>query len=390
MSKQAETIDAELDAAVERGAVAGLVAVVANRDGIIYEHAAGGGGPNGTSMATDAIFRIASMTKALTCLSAMQLVERGLLTLDDPLRDILPELAGTQVLAGFDAANVAQLRPRTREVTLRQLLTHTAGFSYEFLDANFDQYMKGAGIADGPDGPGFLKVPLIADPGTAWNYGLNTDWAGRAVQVASGQRVDDYFRENITEPLKLVDTGFVLDDAQASRLVTSHRREEGGGLAPATMGPAPKSVEHPSAGGGLYATARDYATFIRAFLGEGSVDGTQILSPDSIREMGKGQIGDIEVTRMRSCNPGFSNDFDLLTGVPTTFGLGFLINRQPVAGGRSAGSMAWAGIFNTYYWIDPTQDIAGVFMSQALPFCDAPTLRAFEGFERATYRAFRT
>ncbi len=383
-------IDAVLRRAVEAGEVPGVVAMAATQNGVAYEGAFGRRDlVHGPEMTLDTIFRIASMTKAITSVAAMQLVEAGELELDQPISRVLPELAAPQVLIGFDAAGKPRLRPARRPLTLRHLLTHTAGFGYEMLSSDLIRFVQRTGTPSISTGKlASLLLPLLFDPGERWQYGINIEWAGRAVEAASGKPLDVYLREHVFAPLGISDTGFALSPEQTARLVHVHQRRADGSLEPITV-ETPQNPEFWAGGGGLYSTGRDYLTFQRMVLGQGHLDGVTLLRPDTVAAMASNQTGDFDAGIMRTAMPDRTNDFALFPGMRCQWGLGWMITPQPGPNGRSAGSLTWGGIFNSYYWIDPAKQVAGVILTQFLPFADPCALALSGAFERAVYTALR-
>jgi methyl acetate hydrolase len=379
--------DLVLRKGIDNGDVPGVVAAAATREGTIYEGAFGRRAlPEGPQMTVDSVFWIASMTKAVTSTAAMQLVERGKLSLDGRIRDVLPELAHPQVLEGFDAAGEPRLRPAKRPITLRHLITHTAGFGYDIWNPDLLRYEEKKGI------PGIiscenkaLTMPLTFDPGDKWEYGINIDWIGKAVERVSGQKLGDYFRDNLFGPLGMKDTSFKLTESQRARLVGMHARGADGALAPMPF-EIPQEPEFQMGGGGLYGTAADYLAFMRLFLNEGrGPDGKAVLKPETVKAAAQNQMGDLNVRLLKAAIPPYSNDAEFFPGMVKKWGLGFMINTERVPGGRSAGSLAWAGLANTYFWIDPAAGIAGVILMQLVPFADAKALALFAKFENAVY-----
>ena len=370
--------------------VPGVVAFAATDKEPIYQGAFGKRSlaPDGAAMTVDSVFWIASMTKAITSTAAMQQVEQGKLSLDQPISTVLPELASVQVLEGFDASGAPKLRPAKRPITLRHLLTHTAGFTYDIWDANTARYEKQAGI------PGIitcqnaaLRTPLAFDPGERWEYGINIDWAGKAVERVSGQKLGAYFQEHLFGPLGMADTSFKLSPSQRARLVAMHARGADGSLAP-TAFEIPQEPEFEMGGGGLYSTAADYMRFCQLFLHDGRAEsGAQVLRPETVALMGQNQMGDITVVALKTENPASSLDAEFFPGMVKKWSTAFMINTQDAPTGRSAGSLAWAGLGNTYFWIDPKRRVAGVILMQLLPFVDHAALQAFSQFETATYKA---
>jgi methyl acetate hydrolase len=383
------TLESRLDAVLAHGCasggVGGVTAAVGTRDSLIYK---GGFGKRAigseTPMTADTVGWIASMTKAVTAACAMQLVEQGKLSLDGPIADVLPVLAQTQVLAGFDAQGQPKLRPAKQPITLRHLMTHTAGFSYDIWSPDIAAYQKARDI------PGViscrniaLSTPLLFDPGERWEYGINIDWIGKAVEAASGETLGQYMTAHLLAPLGMTDTGFKLGANQAARLAAIHvRGPEGLAATPIVLEQSP---EFEMGGGGLYGTVGDYLKFARMILNGGMLDGVRVLAPETVAKMSRNAMGALRCTPMKSVNAGSSNDVNFVAGME--WGLSFMINPQPLATGRSAGSLAWAGLANSYYWIDPSQGIAGVFMTQILPFADKEALPLFEAFETEVYRS---
>jgi methyl acetate hydrolase len=386
-------VDEVLRQAAETKEVPGVVAVAANSDGVIYEGAFGKRDlANGTDMTADSVFWIASMTKALTATAAMQLVEQGKLQLDEPISKVLPELAAPQVLEGFDDKGQPKLRPAKRPITLRQLLTHTAGFTYDLWDADTAQYVKAANL------PGIiscknaaLTTPLAFDPGDRWEYGINIDFAGKAVEAVSGQGLNVYLREHIFQPLGMKDTDFVIGPDQKKRLVTVHARKPDGGLDPIEFG-VPQEPEFFMGGGGLYGTGRDYLAFLQMLMHGGEFNGARLLRPETVAQMSKNNIGDVNISRvvLKTTAPPSTPDVDmgqLFPGQDIKWGLSFLINPQEGPAGRSGGSLSWAGLANTYFWVDPSKQVAGVILTQILPFVDSRVLSLYGKFESGVYKA---
>ena len=378
-------IDAALRAATGTGEVAGITAVAVSATEVLYQGTFGKADlMSGRPLAPDAIFRLASMTKAITSVGAMQLVERGKLALDQPIAAWLPHLAAPMVLDGFDGP-MPRLRPAKRPITLRHLLTHTAGFGYDVWNGNLRRAMAALGLPGRPTSVDELaRTPLLFDPGERWNYSIATDVVGHAIEAASGMRIDAYLAAHVTGPLGMADTTFTLTDSQRARLVTMHQRQEDGSLAagdrPAGHGPA-----FLAGGGGLCSTAGDYSRFLQMLLRGGSRDGARLLAAETVAEMARNQIGDVTVVPMRSVVPSSSYDCDFFPGMAQKWGLGFLINTEAGPNGRNPGSLCWAGLVNTYFWVDPAAGVAGLFLSQSMPFADPKALAVLAAFERGVY-----
>jgi CubicO group peptidase (beta-lactamase class C family) len=382
-------IDSALRSAASAREVPGVVALAATDHGILYEGIFGkrrlGEGP---AMTRDTVFRVASMVKLITSVAALQLVEQNKLSLDAPVPDIEPAVGTPQVLDGFDGKGLPQLRPAKRPITLRHLLTHTSGFAYRLWDAKAVQYARSLELLPKAQRKLAPATPLMFDPGERWQYGNSIDWVGRIVEAIGGEPLDGYFRQHILDPLGMNDTAFVIGPRQREREASAHRRGPDGSL---TAEPLEQNSPRQtfSGGGGIYSTAPDYLTLIRALLAGGTLDGASILRPETVALMGQNQIGDIDVGILKTTVPALSNDVDLCPSVTCKWGFGHMINMQPLAGGRSAGSLTWGGLLNTYYWIDPARKIAAVFMTQVLPFADSRALRLYRQFEHGIYGALK-
>jgi CubicO group peptidase (beta-lactamase class C family) len=371
--------------------IPGAVAIAANSKETIYQGAFGKRDlSKDDAMTLDSVFWIASMTKAITTAGAMQLVEQGKLSLEAPIGKLLPDLASPQVLEGFDAKGEPKLRPAKNPITLRHLMTHTAGFAYDIWNGDMVKYLERSGT------PGIitckndaLKTPLMTDPGTRWEYGTNIDFVGKAVEAVSGKRLDAYLRDHLFTPLGMSDTGFKLTEQQRKRLVGMHARGPDGSLAPIPF-ELEQDPEFHMGGGGLYGTAGDYIKFTQMILNKGRGNGNQVLKPETVAMMGKNHIGELNMTKMNSALPDFTNDVDLYPDMAKKWGLSFMINTAKTPEGRGPGSLFWAGLANTYFWIDPSRDISGVILMQLLPFSDKKCLEALAGFERGVYAGLDT
>jgi methyl acetate hydrolase len=379
-------IDALLRQKSDAREIPGVVAMAATGKEVIYQGAFGKRDlSKDDAMTADSVFWIASMTKAITAAAGMQLVEQGKLSLEAPIGSVLPDLAAPQVLEGFDANGEPKLRPAKSPITLRHLMTHTAGFAYNLWNGDMVRYLEKTGtppVATGKNAA--LKVPLMTDPGTRWEYGTNIDFVGKAVEAVSGKRLDAYLRDHLFTPLGMSDTGFKIGDAQRRRLVSVHARGPDGALSPIPF-EVEQNPESHMGGGGLYGTAGDYIKFTRMILNKGRGNGNQVLKSETVAMMGQNHIGELNMTRMNSAVASATNDADFYPDIAKKWGLSFLINTAKTPEGRSPGSLAWAGLANTYYWIDRARDVTGVILMQVLPFADAKCLEAFAGFERGVY-----
>lgn len=385
--KGSERISAVLKQGVESGAVPGVVAAVADREGVIYEQAFGERAlGSGQAMSTDTVCWIASMTKAITSVAALQCVERGQLELDAPAKNVCPELGQVGVLTGFDSQGRPVTRAPKRDITLRHLLTHSAGFSYEIWNTDMQKVQAALDIPSITECKNkALTLPLLFDPGQGWEYGINIDWAGKMIEKVSGQSLGQYLRDNLFAPLGMNSTGFYITDEMRRRLASTHLRGEDGKL---SLFPfeIPQAPEFEMGGGGLYSTAGDYLKFLRMILNHGQLGGERILTPEGAVSLGLNHMGDCRVYKLKTAIP-LSNDAEFFPGIPKSWSLAFQINHEPAPTGRSAGGLMWAGLANSYYWLDPSAGLAGVYITQIFPFADHRSLPLFYDFETAVYQS---
>ncbi|HKV14273.1 MAG TPA: serine hydrolase domain-containing protein [Reyranella sp.] len=383
-------VDKLLKESVAKGDVPGVVAVATDAKGTTYEGGFGKrvlGQP--TEMTPDTVVWIASMTKAITGAAAMQQVERGKLSLDGPAKAVIPYLGEVEVLEGFDDKGKPRTRKPRRDITLRHLLTHTAGFCYEIWNPDIAKYQQAMGV------PGItgcenkaLTTPLVFDPGERWDYGINIDWAGKMVETVSGQKLGQYLKDNVLGPLGMDSTAFFISPDMRGRLAKIHHRGADGSLTPDMELEIPQQPEFEMGGGGLYGTAGDYLKFVRMMLNQGRSDrGEQVLKPETVAQMSKNAMGDSKVCLLKTAMAPLSNDAEFFPGIEKQWGLSFMINNAQAPTGRSAGSLAWAGLANTYYWIDQKKGLGGVYATQVLPFADVKSLPLYYAFEKAVYDA---
>jgi CubicO group peptidase (beta-lactamase class C family) len=374
MAFDGSAIKALLDGAVSNGAAHGIAAVVVDRNGQLFHHAAG-------EARERTMFRNASMTKAVATTAALQLVEQGRLSLDASVESILPEFGRLQVLEGFDG-DKPRLRPPVSRATVRQLMTHTAGLGYPFLSEKLLRYLELTGEPSPLSGSKRgLSLPLVNDPGTTWEYGVNVDWLGLIVEQICGQNLGRYLRQHVYGPLEMNDSTFAPSADDRDRLLRVMQRQANGKLAPSPHD-LPAASEWDAAGHGSYGTVQDYGRFVQAWLN----DGAGVLKPATVRMALKNHIESIKLPEsIKSTMPELSNDVAALP-VPQSWGLGFHLTLADLRGMRSNGTADWAGLFNSYYWIDRTRGIGGVLMTQLLPFFDMRVLETLMGFEMAVYQ----
>jgi methyl acetate hydrolase len=377
-------IDQVLLDAVESGVVPNVAAIAADRDGVIYEGAVGyreAGGQDPVSTATH--FRIMSMTKIVATTAALQQIERGKLDTSAPVAEYCPEFAELQVLDGFDG-DTPRLRPPASQATVHQLLTHTSGLGYWFFNAELVRWHEATGIPNVVAGlNSTFTAPLLTDPGTRFNYGINIDWLGRVVEAITGQALDVVIKENITGPLGMKETTFAMDDAQQANCTPVHVKGEDGSWISAghVLNPEPEWM---AGGHGLFSTPRDYIKFQRALLRGGELDGERVLAPETVDLAFTNQIGDLEFPPdLPTCDPAATDNFT--AGPGWKWGYGLLLNPMDIPGMRRGGSGAWAGLCNTQFWIDRSSGLCASIYSNTLPFATPDALGLYAGFEQALY-----
>ena len=379
-------IDAVLQEGVASGAVPNIVAVAADRNGTIYEGAAGSRVAGGDEpVGPDTRFRIMSMTKMVATAAALQQVERGALDLDAPVEKYCPEFAALQVLDGFDG-DTPRLRAPASQATVKQLVTHTAGLGYWFWNADLMRWEAATGTPNVLSGSNVIfGAPMVADPGTTFTYGINTDWLGKVIEAASGMTLDVAVKDGITAPLGMNETSFAPSDDQREGLVPVHLKGADGtwGASEIELALTP---EYYAGGHGLHSTPRDYLLFQRALLGGGTVDGTRILQEATVKAAFTNQIGDLDFpASIETADPASSASFN--AGPGYKWGYGLLLNTHDIPGMRRAGSGAWAGLLNTHFWVDPSAGVTGAIYTQFLPFVTPEAYQVYVDFEKALYAA---
>jgi CubicO group peptidase (beta-lactamase class C family) len=378
-------IDKVLQEAVGTGAVPHVAAIAADRDGVIYEGGAGVriAGESDDPVTTATQFRVMSMTKMVCTAAALQQVERGELDLDAPVDTYVPAFADLQVLDGFDG-DTPRLRPPASRATVKHLMTHTSGLAYWFWDADLMHYEQVTGVPNVVPGKAeAFQAPLVADPGTRFVYGINTDWLGRVVEAVAGTTLDVVVKERITGPLGMADTMFRLDEQRYANCVTVHVPGQDGGWVSAgeILNQAP---DWWAGGHGLYSTPRDYVRFERALLRGGELDGERILQQATVDAAFTNQIGDLDFPPdIPTADPGVTAALSL--GPGWKWGYGLLLNTTDVPGMRRAGTGAWAGLFNTHFFVDRTTGICASIYTNSLPFITEGPWTLYQDFERALY-----
>lgn len=382
-----QEIDRLLQQSIGPGKLHCAAVTLFDRDGVTLETAAGTHAVDAaTPMTVDSVVWVASLTKALTATAAMVMVERGELDLDAPAGNLVPWLGEVEVLEGFDADDEPILRPKNGHITLRQLLTHTAGFGYGFWSDKLARFENVTGLPPiGGRTLASLKAPLLFDPGTDWLYGISIDWAGLLVEAASGKTLGQFMQTEILDPLGMTSTGFDPTASMRKRQVRQAQRGGDGALYHPEPAASSSEPELEMGGGGLFSTVRDYARFCRMILNGGELDGTRVLKPETVAMMSRNQMGENRVKLLPTTLPEATGDAEFFPGIEKTWGLSFMINEQDAPTGRPAGSLAWAGMANSYYWIDPKNGIGGVFTTSLLPFVDRVALPLYLEVEKTVY-----
>jgi len=379
------SIDEVLADAVANGAVPNVVAMAADRDGVIYEGAAGpqAAGGNEAPASPDTHFRIMSMTKMVCTVAALQQTEQGQLDLDAPIDTYCPEFADLQVLDGFDG-DTPKVRPPASRATVKQLITHTTGLGYWFWNADLVRWEAATGTPNVLAGTNVIfTAPLLADPGTRFVYGINTDWLGKVVEAASGVTLDVAVKDGITGPLGMDETSFRMSDEQRAGSTPIHLKGEDGTWAASEID-LNQEPEYWAGGHGLHSTPRDFLKFQRALLGDGTFEGTKILDKSTVDDAFSNQIGDLDFpAAIATADPASTHDFN--AGEGFKWGYGLLLNTEDVPGRRKAWSGAWAGLCNTHFWVDRASGITGAIYSQFLPFVPPEAMQMYADFETALY-----
>ena len=367
--------------------VAGVAALATDRNGPIYEGAAGVrtvGSP--APFTTDTVCAIFSTTKAIAGTVALMLMDEGSLDMDEPAKTYAPAIGELQVLDGFEDDGTARLRAPKREITTRMLLTHTAGFGYDFFNESYFKLAQQGQPSVIEASRAAINTPLLFDPGERWEYGSNIEWAGQVIEGITGQRLGEAMRERIFEPLQMTSTAFTMTEAMRARLASIHQRADDGSIAALDL-ILPQDPEIDMAGHGLYSTADDYAKFIRMWLNDGAGPDGQLLDPETVEMAAGNHLGELKIHMLPGVIPALSNDAEFFPGMPKSWAITFMINDEDAPTGRPAGSLAWAGLANLYYWIDRRSGGGGFWATQLFPVADPTSVGGYLDFESAVYQS---
>jgi len=368
--------------------VPGVVAMLTDRRGNTYEGAAGerqlGAGQN---MTTDTVFAIFSTTKAITGTAVMQCVEEGKLDLDTPARNYVPDIGKLQVLDGFDGDGSPRFRAPKRDITTRMLMLHTAGFAYDIFNETYNRLAQEHGQPSViTASKAALMTPLLFDPGERWEYGSNLDWCGQIVESIRGKRLGEVMKERIFEPLGMTDIAFSLTPSMRARLAILHQREANGSLTPMPDLQLPQDPEIHMGGHGLYGTVGEYMKFIRMWLNDGAGQSGRVLKAETVQAAVRNGLGDKKIKMLPGVIATLSNDAEFFPGLSKSWAYSFMVNDTEAPTGRPAGALGWAGLANSFFWIDRQNGIGGYWATQILPFADPTSFGGYMEFETAAYR----
>lgn len=393
-SKFKTAADTVLDYTVNRfGGAPGVVAMVTDRKANVYEGAVGKRElGKDQPMTTDSVFAIFSTTKALAGTCVMQLVEEGKISLSDPAKKYVPEIAEIGVLTGFDASGQPTTRPPKRDITINDLMLHTSGFCYEFFSADDLKYRTAKNIPTVVScTSASIKTVLLHDPGERWTYGVNIDWLGKIVEQQRGKRLGEVMKERLFAPLDISDMAFTMTDSMKARRVTIHDRAADGKLTPLPELALPQPPELDCGGHGVYASIGEYMKFIRMILNDGAGPNGRVLKAETVARMcedGLAKMG-LQSTGWVTSIPSLTNAGEFFPGIEKGWAYTFMTNREETPSGRPAGSLMWAGLANTFFWIDRKNGVGGYWATQILPFQDIASYPGFVDFETALYRSLK-
>lgn len=371
--------------------VPGVVAMITDRSANTYEGAMGermlG---SGNAMTVDTVFAIFSTTKAITGTAIMQCVEEGKLDLDAPAKNYAPDIGKLQVIEGFDAAGKPKLRAPKRDITTRMLMLHTAGLGYDFFNATYNRLAQEHGQPSVITcSKASMMTPLLFDPGDKWEYGSNIDWCGQVVEGIRGKRLGEVFKERVFAPLGMQDITFSMTPSMKSRLAVIHQREANGSLTPLPDLTLPPNPEVDMGGHGLYGSIGEYMKFIRMWLNDGAGAHGRVLKKETVETAVRNGLQNQKVVMLPGVIPTLSNDAEFFPGVKKSWSYTFMVNDEEAPTGRPAGAIGWAGLANSFYWIDRRNGFGGYWATQILPFADPTSFGGYMDFETAAYAAHR-
>ena len=370
--------------------VPGVVAMARDRAGVVFSGAAGARRLGAAEpMSEDTVFALFSCTKALTVTAALRLVEDGRLDLDTPAKRYLPEIGEIGVFDGFAADGSAKSKPPKRDITARMLMLHTAGFGYDFANPVIKRLLDdGRLTAHRTATHAGFRQPLVNEPGERWEYGISIDWLGMVIEAIASERLDAILSEFVLGPLEMRDTAHVPTAEMRARLASMHQREADGALIPLETR-LREQFEVIPGGGGMFGTIGDYMRFLGMWLNDGEAPRGRVLRPETVAWAARDGLDGLKVQPLPAMEPSIARSVDFFPGQPKSWAYSFLVNDTPAPTGRAAGSLAWGGLGNLYYWIDRTNGVAGMWATQLYPFMDPTSFEGATRFETAVYEGLR-
>jgi methyl acetate hydrolase len=371
--------------------VPGVVAMITDRSANIYEGAAGARVlGSDQAMTLDSVFAIFSTTKPIAGTAVLQCVEDGKLDLDAPAKTYVPDIGKLQVLDGFDDAGKPKLRAPKRDITTRMLMLHTAGLGYDIFNAAYSRLAQEHGQPSVTTcTKASIMTPLLFDPGDKWEYGSNIDWCGQIVESIRGKRLGEVMKERIFVPLGMEDIAFSLNPSMRQRLAVIHQREADGSLTPLPDLQLPPDPELHMGGHGLYASIGEYMKFIRMWLNDGAGPQGRVLKKETVEAaVRNGLQSHQKVVMLPGVIKSLSNDAEFFPGLRKSWSYTFMVNDEEAPTGRPAGALGWAGLANSFFWIDRKSGLGGYWATQILPFADPTSFGGYMDLETAAYASY--
>ena len=373
--------------------VPGVVAMITDRFANIYEGVAGARVfGSDQAMTLDSVFAIFSTTKPIAGTAVLQCVEDGKLDLDAPAKTYVPDIGKLQVLDGFDDAGKPKLRAPKRDITTRMLMLHTAGLGYDIFNAAYNRLAQEHGQPSVTTcTKASIMTPLLFDPGDKWEYGSNIDWCGQIVESIRGKRLGEVMKERIFVPLGMEDIAFSLTPSMRERLAVIHQREADGSLTPLPDLQLPPDPELHMGGHGLYASIGEYMKFIRMWLNDGAGPHGRVLKKETVEAaVRNGLQSHQKVVMLPGVIKSLSNDAEFFPGLRKSWSYTFMVNDEEAPTGRPAGALGWAGLANSFFWIDRKSGLGGYWATQILPFADPTSFSGYMDLETAAYASYRS
>ena len=385
-----KNIDNFLLGTVENLQVPSIAAIIVDQEKILYEGYYGFKNINTQERINhNTLFRIASMTKPITSLCILQLIERGSINLDTNIEDISEKYKKIQIINSFEANNPIYTNP-TNKIKIKHLLNHTAGYGYEIWDKEINELVTlkllNSLFDDDSD---FLNAPILFNPGSEWKYGINIDVLGDLVEKITNQKLGTFMNENIFKKINMTKTSFDLTKEDFENIAIKHSINKKNGYIieddELEFHNSKKSNQFHAGGGGLFSTPRDYSKFMQIFLNQGKLNNHTLLSKENFKNMTTNQIGSLNTNKLNSVMPDISNIADFNPEIQKKFSYGFMINTEKTNEGRPKNSLFWTGLLNTFFWIDLENKIAASIFMQTNPYFSKECVEVFKNFEKKIY-----